>query len=625
MAAKRSRRSRSAPRRRRAAGESKGDSESGRPGSRSPSPRRAAGPNAGSTRVRDPYLGRTVGGYTILERLQTGETTITFKAEQPAMGRLVTFELLTEEAAADDDTLLAFYRSARFAAKVQHPNLLGIYDVSSAENVHYCASEYAEGRTVGEILRSREKLPTDDAIRVATDVAEALRAANAAGVPGVALSFDRVTLTQLGEIKLRLPTLTAPDATVLGGRYVQRAAGVLLYALLSSGRVPDAAEAVHPDSDRAANLPPLKRVAMGTRQDVAEVVDRLLGRGDGASYRSVEAALDALRGLLEAPQRVESRRRSSTDRARRRESKSKLYLGIGLGIAGLAFAVILVVLLSSGAAARRVRNAYADAHGRARALVQQAHQQQKQFNRAPTPGGIQGVVAAYQRAIEPYQEFMAAHPEAAEARQAARHIEEIRSFIPVFRANARRRLRHAALNRDLRALREELNAEIEEKKKTGGTLQLARWRARFAALVEAHGGGSNVTSVVEQWLDALPGMIRRGQMAIDAEQVIRTCQKNYIPKENFAACLKAWDQFVKEYQASPTLREEAKERRDEELNKVRRGAALAYHRLEGEAKRLAANNDYQGARAIYQRVVRTFGFESLVQKARRQLAKLPKG
>jgi hypothetical protein len=418
--------------------------------------------------------------------------------------------------------------------------------------------------------------------------------------------------------------LTAPDATVLGDRYVQRAAGALLYALLSSGRVPEAAEALDPASNRAASLPPLKRVAMGTRQDVARVVDRLLARGEAQRYASVDAALDALHGLLESESRVESRLRSTTDRVRRRDTKSKLALGIGLGILGLAFAIILVVLLTSGAAARRVRNDYADAHGRARALVKQAHNRQKRFTRAPTPGGIEGVVTAYQQAIQPYQNFRAAHPGTPEARQAAHHIEEIRSFIPVFKANARRRLRHAALNQDIRTLRKELDSEIERKKTTGGTLELARWRGRFAALAEKHGGGSSITATIGQWLDALPAMVRRGQMAIDAEQTMRTCEKKHIPDENFAACIAAWDQFVEKYDSAPSLREKAQERRDEELNKIRRGAALAYHHLDGKAKRLAKKNDYQGARAIYQRVVRNFGFESIVQRAQRQLNSLPK-
>lgn len=623
-------RSRSSRRRREGArrppSSSKASSRPARAGQGAGRPGHPASASQRSTaQVRDPFLGRTIGGYKVRERTASGPTYLTFEAEQPAMGRRVILKVLTEEAAADEPTLLSFYRTARFAARVHHPNILDIYDVSSADGLHYCATEHVEGRSVGDLLRAREKIPCDDAIRVAIDVAQALRAANGNDVPGAALSLDRVILTNRGEVKLLLPTLIESDAPVLDDGYVRTAVGVLLYAMLSGGRASGIAEALQPGSAGAPELPPIKRVAIGTRQDIADVVDRLIGAGEAEPFASLDTALGALRGLLQAQERADTRLRTTTDRARRRQKRTGLYLGLAIGAMVLAFAVIIGVAVHGSSATGRVRSEFASVHGSVKALLKQAEGLQKAFNRAPTEQGAASVVSCYQQAVAHYRKFISEFPESDEARQAAAHRRQVEGFIPVFQGDAQRRMRSAAVNAAIRAIHARFKAEVEEKKKTGGTLDLARWRVEFTGLVDQHGGARDVAHTVQTWLDALPRMVQRGQMAIDAEQIVRDCATKYGPKRNYRACIRAWEVFHNRYRKFSHLRDDAIKRHDEELNKMRRGAAMAYFQLDGEAKRLIAQGDPNGARAIYQRIVGNFGFDSLVNKAKAELAKLPKG
>jgi hypothetical protein len=591
------------------------DAEPGRP-----APAGAEAPAAG----RDPFLGRTIGGCTLLARLATDELTLTFVADQPTMGRRVLLQMLTDPAAAHDPTLLNFYRSARFAARVHHPNLLAVYDVSSADNAHYCAMEYVGGRSVGDLLRAREKLPFDDAVRVALDVAEALRTANAAGVPSLVLSFDDILLTDQGTVKLRPPTFTDADAPVLGDDYVLTAIGVLLYALLSGGRVPGVEAALQPGSPAAAALPSLKSVAPGTRQDVVQVVGRLLGAGPAARFTRLESGLDALRGLLQAREKADAQLRSTTDRAVRRRKQSSALLLAGIVGGALLLLAIVGVLLHGGAGTRRLRDRFMEAHAAAGALLKQAEDAQKQFAAAPTTQGAEAVVARYREAAAHYKRFVAEFPGSDEAIEATAHARKVEEFIPVFWADAQRRLRNAAIAGEARAVDARLKAEIERMKKTGGTLDLARWRVEYTRIADRYRGAADVTQTVQSWLDALPRTLQRGQMEIDAEQVIRDCDTQHAPRNNFRAGIAAWDAFRDKYGQVPFLREEAATRHEAELNKLRRGAALAYHQLDGEAKRLADRKDYKGARALYEKAVQNFGFDSLVEKAKQELAKLPK-
>ena len=139
------------------------------------------------------------------ERTATLPTHLTFAADQPAMARRVTVHVLTPETAADRPTLLAFYRAARLVAQIEHPNVLAIYAVSHTGTIHYAAAEHSAGWSVGSLLRDRERITSDDAIRVAMDMAEGLRAARAVGFPAVGVSLDDVLLTADRRVKMCLP------------------------------------------------------------------------------------------------------------------------------------------------------------------------------------------------------------------------------------------------------------------------------------------------------------------------------------------------------------------------------------------------------------------------------------
>jgi hypothetical protein len=596
-----------------------GQAEEGRP----PLPAAAAGPPP-PPEPRDPLLGQTIGGYTVLRRLATGPALLTFLADQPAMGRRVTLLVLADQAAADDATLLSFYRSARFAARTHHPSLLAIYDVSSAGTTHYCALECVEARSVGDLLRAREKVLPDDALRVTVDVAEALRAANQSGVPGLVLALDDILLTDRGEVKLRLPTFAGAEAPGMDDRYVLRAAGVLLYALLSGGRAEGVEAALAPGSEAAAQFPPLKSVVPSTRQDLAQAVGRMLGAGPGEGFSSLDSALAALRDLLQTQAKVDTRLRSTTDRVRRQQKKSHLAALLGLAAVGAVVLVIAIVLLTRGSAARRLRQAYDAAVSSVRTQLQQAEALQKDFQRAPSLPGAEAVIAAYRQAGQAYRDFLAAYPQAEQRDQVAAHLSQIDAFIPVFWADARHRIQRAAVMVDIKEVDGRLKGEIAQKKKTGGTLDLAAWRTQFGQLIPRHGGSAEVAQAVLPWLESLPRILERGQMEIDAEQVLRDCETRHVPKQDFRACIAAWDAFQEKYRPKPALRDEAAKRHGEELNKVRRGAALAYHQLQGEAEKLVKAKDLKGARALYRKAVDTFGFDSLVEKAKQELAKLPK-
>ena len=589
-----------------------------RPASRPP-----RAPRTPARTTRDPYLGRSIAGYTIAERLATGPACITFKADQPAMGRTVTLEVLNDVAAADHATIARFYQTARFAAQVHHPNILSIYDVSNADNIHFCAMEYVQGRALGELLRARERFTSDDAIRVALDVAEALRAANRSGVPGLALSPDRVVLSDRGEVKLLLPTLADTAAPVLGDAYVLTAIGVLLYAMASGGRHGDLDDLLRPGSTAPAALRPIKRVAIGTRQDVAQVIDRLVGVDPGNPFPSLNSALSALRQLLEAKEQIETRARNSTARAQKRQKHNRLLLLVAILVVAVALAVVIGVLLHYSLAAGRVRRAFDGVHGRVQGLLADAERRQSAFGKNPSQQSAKAVVAVYHDAIALYHTFINKHADAPEATRAKENIRTLEAAIPRFWASAQRQITFAAVGRQLKALKDDFDAEVDRLKKTGGTLSEAKWRVRYATIIEQHAGARAIAAHVQEWVDALPPRVRRGQLEIDAQQLIRDLDQKYTPKDDYKGYIRAWDALHAQYRKFNYLTDRVTELHDTELNKAQRGANLAAFRLHERAGKLAKAGNVQGARALYNRIINHFGFESIVARAKEARDKLP--
>ena len=573
----------------------------------------------------DPLLGQMFDGHEVLERLGSDPVCVTYKAKHDAMERLVALKALSAEAAADEATVAQFYDTAKFAAQVHHPNIASIYDVSSAEDVHFCTMEYIEGRSVGELLRARQKIASDDAIRVAIDVGEALRFASARQMPGFRLSADRVILSNRGEVKVLPPTLTPPGAPVLDERYALTAMGALLYAMLSGGRVPDLEAALEPGSAAPAQLPRIKSAAISTRQDLAAVVDRLLGSEGAEPYANLDTPLAELRGLLERQEKVGTRTRTATERAR--ERKKRGFLGIAAAVgAGVVFVAIIVFLLLHQRGRREaVRQEYLDAQAVANASIAEAKKLWTQFWNAPTPQVASSVVAHYKQARLPYERFRAAHPNTAQAQEAVYRLSDIDEVIGDLEVKAADRIRYLAERKAYTDLREAFEGEVAAKLKAGGKIDEPVWRSRYLKLLDKFPSSPYVEQRVSHVLRNLKAEIQRAEMKIATNQLINDFRDKYKPKHQYQKALDAWEVYRKRYDKIDAVRKSALTNCQTQTDMIKRDARVQFAQLMNHANFLAKEKkDYARAREIYRKIIDNFGIKRHVDKAKEALGKLPK-
>jgi hypothetical protein len=127
------------------------------------------------------FIGRRVGRFTITSHLASGGMAELFIARQEAAGGFekdLVLKMLQEKYAQNPRVLGMFLDEARLAAKLNHQNIVHVYDVNEADGVRYIAMEYIHGETVTDIVRRAIArggfLPLEHAVQIVADAAAGL-------------------------------------------------------------------------------------------------------------------------------------------------------------------------------------------------------------------------------------------------------------------------------------------------------------------------------------------------------------------------------------------------------------------------------------------------------------------
>ncbi len=124
---------------------------------------------------------RLVAGYEIREEIGRGGMGIVYRAWQPGLGRMVALKRLKNADAAGRKALERFRNEATVLARLNHPCIVGVYDVGEQDGQPFIAMELVDGVTLAE--RLRDKLPDSrTAAQTLVQLADAVAAANEQGI-----------------------------------------------------------------------------------------------------------------------------------------------------------------------------------------------------------------------------------------------------------------------------------------------------------------------------------------------------------------------------------------------------------------------------------------------------------
>ncbi len=211
-----------------------------------------------------------LGRYEILGELGQGAMGVVYKARDPLIDRVVAIKTINLSLALDEkeEYEARFYQEAKAAGRLNHPNIVTIYDVGKSGDIAYIAMEFLEGRELRDILNDRALLPIDQVLNIVAQVAQGLAYAHEHDIIhrdvkpsnimvirdghakitdfGIARMASASVRTQTGMV-LGSPKYMSPEQ-VMGKSIDQRSdifsLGVMLYEMLT-GQAPFTGENVN--------------------------------------------------------------------------------------------------------------------------------------------------------------------------------------------------------------------------------------------------------------------------------------------------------------------------------------------------------------------------------------------
>ncbi len=143
-----------------------------------------------------------IGRYLIEKRLGQGGMGVVYKCRDPQTDQTAAVKVLPQQLAVDPMFLQRFKREIMALQRLDHPNIVRIYEYGEADGAYYYAMEYADGEGLDSILEKKEKMGPLEAIRIVTGCAEALEHSHSRGIVHRDIKPANIILTKKRGIKV---------------------------------------------------------------------------------------------------------------------------------------------------------------------------------------------------------------------------------------------------------------------------------------------------------------------------------------------------------------------------------------------------------------------------------------
>jgi len=137
----------------------------------------------------------------VLECLGRGGMGVVYKARQPRLNRFVALKILAREKEKDPRFAERFTREAQALARLNHPNIVTIYDFGEADGMYYLLMEFADGLSLRRLLQTR-KLAPEEALAIVPAICEALQYAHQQGIVHRDIKPENILLDKQGRVKI---------------------------------------------------------------------------------------------------------------------------------------------------------------------------------------------------------------------------------------------------------------------------------------------------------------------------------------------------------------------------------------------------------------------------------------
>jgi serine/threonine protein kinase len=157
-----------------------------------------------SDRTNDHVTAQTLlgGRYLVESELGRGGMATVFKGTDTVLGRPVAVKVLSPQYSGDANFVTRFRREAQAAARLNHPNLVSVYDTGTDDGIHFIVMEYVEAKTLADYLAGGGRIMPERSIEIAEAVCVALSVAHAHGIIHRDIKPANIMITSKGDVKV---------------------------------------------------------------------------------------------------------------------------------------------------------------------------------------------------------------------------------------------------------------------------------------------------------------------------------------------------------------------------------------------------------------------------------------
>jgi serine/threonine protein kinase len=273
---------------------------------------------------------KTIGRYEIRECIGRGGMGALFRGYDPVLERDVAIKTMLADFSGDDAGRTRFFREARAVARLQHRNIVTLFDFGEEDNTPYIVMEFLHGETLAQRMKTRNggRVPIDRVLDIGAQLCTGLHFAHARGVvhrdvkpPNIWLNEDgSVKVLDFGIAKFGDTAVTRVGGVVgsvsymspeqisgsdVDGRSDIFSVGIVMYELLSGTR-PFTGESPTAIMMRIMHEPPLPLDAPGAPPQLVALIERALQKDRSRRFQQageLAADLRALQFTLTGPHR----------------------------------------------------------------------------------------------------------------------------------------------------------------------------------------------------------------------------------------------------------------------------------------------------------------------------------
>ncbi len=142
------------------------------------------------------------GRYELIQKIGDGGMAVVYKAKDKLLNRYIAIKILRPEFTKDEVFVENFKRESQAAAKLSHPNIVGVYDVGKEGNINYIVMELVDGRPLSDIIAEEAPMDYRTVINIARQVASALSVAHKNKIIHRDVKPHNILMTKDGVAKL---------------------------------------------------------------------------------------------------------------------------------------------------------------------------------------------------------------------------------------------------------------------------------------------------------------------------------------------------------------------------------------------------------------------------------------